>query len=206
MAGAAETDGPAAAERVVAGVDEAGRGPLAGPVTVAAVILEPGTAIDGVTDSKKLTRERRERVAERIRRQSRAWSLAWAEPNEIDARNVLHATMAAMQRAVGSLAETPQRVRVDGNRTPELGVPAEALVSGDATDPAIAAASILAKVARDAHMETLEAAHPGYGFAAHKGYATAVHREALMRLGPCAAHRHSFAPVDAAARQMQLGL
>ncbi len=206
MAGAAETDGPAAAEPGVAGVDEAGRGPLAGPVTVAAVILEAGTVIDGVTDSKKLTPKRRERAAERIRHHARAWALAWAEPDEIDARNVLYATMAAMQRAVAALDETPERVRVDGNRTPELGVPAEALVGGDAANPAIAAASILAKVARDAHMQALEATHPGYGFAAHKGYATPVHREALMRLGPCAAHRHSFAPVDAAARQMQLDL
>lgn len=204
MPGAAETDGLAAAEPGVAGVDEAGRGPLAGPVTVAAVILEPGTAIDGVTDSKKLTPKRRERAAERIRAQARAWALAWAEPEEIDSRNVLQATMAAMQRAVAGLAESPRRVRVDGNRTPEFGVPAEAVVGGDAADAAIAAASILAKVARDDHMEALEATHPGYGFAAHKGYATAAHREALMRLGPCAAHRHSFAPVDAAARQMQL--
>jgi len=206
MAGAAETDGPAAAERGVAGVDEAGRGPLAGPVTVAAVILAPGAAIDGVTDSKKLSAKRRERAAERIQHQARAWALAWAEPDEIDARNVLRATMAAMQRAVAALDEVPERVRVDGNRAPALDVPAEAMVGGDAADAAIAAASILAKVARDAHMQTLAEVHPGYGFGAHKGYATAAHREALMRLGPCGAHRHSFAPVDAAARQMQLAL
>ncbi|PSQ93847.1 MAG: ribonuclease HII [Proteobacteria bacterium SW_6_67_9] len=204
MAGAAESDGPSAAELAPAGVDEAGRGPLAGPVTVAAVILGPGGAIPGVTDSKKLTRKRREAATERIRGEARAWALAWAEPDEVDRLNPIGASLAAMQRAVAALPEMPARVRVDGDRLPTLALPAEALIGGDARDPAIAAASILAKVARDAYMRELDARHPGYGFAAHKGYATPAHRAALERLGPCAAHRRSFAPVRAAADQGRL--
>jgi len=206
MAGAAETDAGPAGPSDVAGVDEAGRGPLAGPVAVAAVILDPVQPIAGLTDSKKLTARRRETLADSVRARARAWALTWAEPDEIDTLNVLGATMAAMRRAVDALEPAPTAVRVDGHQCPELAVPAEAVVGGDLSEPAISAASILAKVARDGHMVELDARYPGYGFAGHKGYATRAHRAALARLGPCPAHRRSFAPVRAAADQGRLAL
>ncbi|MDZ7749542.1 MAG: ribonuclease HII [Halofilum sp. (in: g-proteobacteria)] len=214
MAAGAETDaaqgdpdaGRAVADGPVAGVDEAGRGPLAGPLVAAAVILDPGRPIDGLTDSKRLGARRREALASRIRAEALAFALAWVEPAEVDDLNVLRATMAAMARAVDGLAGRPARVLVDGDRCPELGLPVRAVVGGDASEPAISAASILAKVERDRRMAELDVLHPGYGFAAHKGYGTRAHVAALRRLGPCAAHRRSFAPVRAAARQGVLAL
>ena len=191
---------PADTERV-AGVDEAGRGPLAGPVVAAAVLLDPARPIAGLTDSKKLSAKRRERFDERIRAEALAFAIARVEPDEIDRINILQASLAAMVRAVAALPVAAQAVRVDGNRAPDFGVPAEALVGGDALDPAISAASILAKVDRDRLLVAMEDEYPGYGFAAHKGYGTRVHLEALTRLGPCPAHRRSFAPVRAAADQ-----
>ena len=182
----------------VAGVDEAGRGPLAGPVYAACVILDPARPIVGLADSKALSPGRRERLAEEIRARAFAWSLASAEADEIDRVNILQATLSAMARAVTALALRPDEVLVDGNRLPRLDVPARAVVRGDATVPAISAASILAKTARDARLAELDGLYPGYGFARHKGYPTADHLQALARLGPCPEHRRSFAPVRAA--------
>jgi len=180
---------------IVAGVDEAGRGPLAGPVVAAAVVLAPGRPIEGLADSKKLSPSRREALARIIREQAAAWALGRAEVEEIDRLNVLQAAMLAMKRAVEALDPRPERVLVDGNRLPELAMPAEAIVGGDARVAAISAASILAKVARDREMIALDARYPGYGFARHKGYGTREHLEALKRLGPSPVHRRSFAPV-----------
>lgn len=183
---------------LVAGVDEAGRGPLAGPVAVAAVILDPARPVAGLGDSKALSAQRRERLAPLIQAQALAWHLEWVWPEEIDRLNILHATMAGMSRSLRALSPVPVRALIDGNRLPrDLPCPAEALVKGDAREPAIMAASILAKVARDVYMRELEDTHPGYGFAVHKGYPTPEHLEALRRLGPCTAHRRSFAPVRA---------
>lgn len=184
----------------VAGVDEAGRGPLAGPVVAAAVILAPGQDTDGFWDSKKLAGNVRERLAKRIVNESRAWSVAWADRAEIDALNILQATMLAMRRAIIGLGVRPTAVRVDGNRLPDLDfgayrVDGEAIVRGDGLIPAISAASILAKTARDRIMEHMDALYPGYRFAQHKGYGTALHLECLLRQGPSAIHRKSFAPV-----------
>lgn len=190
----------------VAGVDEAGRGPLAGPVVAAAVLLDPGRPIEGLTDSKKISAKRRERFDGLIRAEALAFAIARVEPVEIDRINILQASLAAMVRAVAALPVAARAVRVDGNRAPDFGVPAEALVGGDALDPAISAASILAKVDRDRLLVAMEEEYPGYGFAAHKGYGTRVHLEALARLGPCPAHRRSFAPVRAAADQGCLAL
>lgn len=183
----------------LAGVDEAGRGPLAGPVVAAAVILPPDHGIDGLADSKRLSAARREALAPLIRERAVAWALGRAEPAEIDAVNILQATLRAMTRAVAELRVTPTAVRVDGNQCPSLACPVEAVVGGDGKVAVISAASILAKVARDAEMTALDARFPGYGFAGHKGYGTAAHRAALARLGPCPAHRSSFAPVREAA-------
>ncbi|MCZ8114847.1 ribonuclease HII [Silanimonas sp.] len=183
----------------VAGVDEAGRGPLAGPVAVAAVILDPARRIDGLGDSKALSEARREALFPRIQSDALAFAIVFVHADEIDRLNILQATMAGMRRAVAALAMPPSRVLVDGNRVPPgLGIAAEAIVKGDAKIAAISAASILAKVARDRWMLDLDAAHPEYGFAAHKGYPTPEHLAALRRIGPCAAHRRSFAPVNAA--------
>jgi ribonuclease HII len=183
----------------VAGVDEAGRGPLAGPVAVAAVILDPARRIDGLGDSKALSEARREALFPRIQSEALAFAIVFVHADEIDRLNILQATMAGMRRAVAALATTPSRVLVDGNRVPPgLGIAAEAIVKGDAKIAAISAASILAKVARDRWMLDLDAAHPEYGFAAHEGYPTPEHLDALRRFGPCAAHRRSFAPVNAA--------
>ncbi len=178
-----------------AGVDEAGRGPLAGPVVAAAVILDPCRPITGLADSKKLTPVQRAELDAEIRAHALAWCVASATVEEIDHLNILGATMLAMTRAVEGLSCRPERVLVDGNRLPDLPCPGQAVVGGDARVPAISAASILAKVARDREMERLDRRHPGYGFARHKGYPTREHLAALERLGPCPAHRRSFAPV-----------
>lgn len=180
---------------LVAGVDEAGRGPLAGPVVAAAVILDELRPIEGLADSKTLSPARRSALSDLIRAQALCCSLGMASVEEIDRLNILQATLLAMRRAVDGLRLRPVKVLVDGNRIPVLPVAAEAVVGGDATVASISAASIVAKVHRDGLCLDLEAAYPGYGFAAHKGYGTAEHLQALARLGPCAAHRRSFAPV-----------
>lgn len=180
---------------LVAGVDEAGRGPLAGPVVAAAVILDDRHPIVGLADSKKLSAKRREFLYDTIRAQALCCSVAMASVDEIDRLNILQATMLAMQRAVQGLRLRPARVRVDGNRLPALDMLAEAIVGGDATEPAISAASILAKVTRDRLLLELDAQHPAYGFGTHKGYGTAEHLRALAVHGPTAHHRRSFAPV-----------
>ena len=185
----------------VAGVDEAGRGPLAGPVIAAAVILDPARPIEGLGDSKALSEAARERLAPLIRAHALAWALGSADRAEIDALNILQATLLAMRRAVLALPLRPEHVQVDGNRAPaleDLPCTVETVVRGDATVAAIGAASILAKTHRDALMRALEGSHPGYGFARHKGYGTAAHLAALARLGPSSEHRLSFAPVRAA--------
>lgn len=183
---------------LIAGVDEAGRGPLAGPVVAAAVILDDLNPIAGLNDSKKLSALRREKLFDEIRAKALCCSIAQASVEEIDEINILQATLLAMRRAVEGLRLKPAKVLVDGNRLPVLDVLAEAIVKGDATVPAISAASILAKVHRDRLCETLHEAHPGYGFAVHKGYPTPEHLDALQRLGACDVHRRSFAPVRAA--------
>lgn len=196
---------PALARGWLAGVDEAGRGPLAGPVVAAAVVLDPARIIPGLDDSKRLSAARRAELAAQIRTHAAAWALAWVSPEDIDRLNILQATMLAMSRAILGLGCLPAKVLIDGNRCPQAeGLDCEliAVVGGDALEPAISAASILAKVHRDARMIELDARYPGYGFAVHKGYPTAAHREALLSLGPCAEHRRSFAPVRAAMRSM----
>jgi ribonuclease HII len=186
-------DGPG----VVAGVDEAGRGPLAGPVVAAAVILDDLQPIRGLADSKALTPRRRAALFDEIRAKALACCIAEATVEEIDRLNILQASLLAMQRAVAGLRLLPHRVLVDGNRLPVLKMPAEAIVQGDARVPAISAASILAKVHRDRLCDELHAAHPQYGFATHKGYPTAEHLAALRAHGACEAHRRSYAPVRA---------
>jgi len=181
----------------IAGIDEAGRGPWAGPVAAAAVILDPARPITGLTDSKKLSETRREALVPGIEAGSLAFSVGWASAAEIDRLNIRQATHLAMRRAVEGLGLRPDALLVDGNDAPDLGRPARAIVRGDLTEPAISAASILAKCARDKLMRTLCAAYPGYGFSQHKGYGTRAHAEALKRLGPCPQHRRSFAPVRA---------
>ena len=185
-------------EELVAGVDEVGRGPLCGAVVTAAVILDPRRPILGLNDSKKLTEARRELLYEEICEKALAWCIARAEVEEIDRLNILHATMLAMQRAVQGLSITPKLALIDGNRCPQLDVPCAPVIQGDAKVPAIAAASILAKVSRDREMSAFELIYPGYGMGGHKGYPTPVHLEALARLGPTPIHRRSFAPVRAA--------
>ena len=180
---------------LVAGVDEAGRGPLAGPVVAAAVILDERHPIKGLADSKKLTALRRERLFDEIRAKALCCSIAEASVEEIDRLNILQATLVAMRRAVAGLRLKPNKVLVDGNRLPALEVLAEAIVGGDALVPAISAASILAKVHRDRWCLTLDQQYPQYGFAKHKGYGTAAHLAALQTHGPCAQHRTSFRPV-----------
>ena len=181
---------------LIAGVDEAGRGPLAGPVVAAAVIL-PGdlSGLEGLADSKTLAARKREALAARIRACAMV-GVGVAEPSEIDAVNILQATMRAMARAIDALKLAPHRILIDGNRVPDgLPRPAEAIVGGDASEPAIAAASIIAKTLRDGLMVEAEARFPGYGFAGHKGYPSAAHRDALIALGPCPLHRLSYRPV-----------
>lgn len=184
----------------VAGVDEAGRGPLAGPVVAAAVILDPDSPVSGLADSKTLSESRRDTLAAEVQQKALAWSVAWADAAEIDALNILAATMLAMRRAILGLRVRPARIRVDGNRVPLVRiddevVAGEAIVGGDARVDAISAASIIAKTTRDRIMVEIDTFYPEYGFARHKGYATAVHRDRLRRFGACEQHRRSFAPV-----------
>ncbi|MBP8081075.1 MAG: ribonuclease HII [Arenimonas sp.] len=180
----------------VAGVDEAGRGPLAGPVVCAAVILDPSRPIAGLNDSKALTGQSRERLFPIIQRASLAWHVEFVEREEIDALNILWATMEGMRRAIHAISPSATRALIDGDRVPPgLPCPAVALVGGDGLEPSIMAASILAKVSRDRHMLALHDRYPGYGFERNKGYPTAEHLASLARLGPCPEHRRSFAPV-----------
>lgn len=185
----------AAPSRLVAGVDEAGRGPLAGPVVAAAVLLDPRRPIAGLADSKKLSPRRREQLFAAICERALGYAIAEASVAEIDGINILQATLLAMRRAVRALVPAPQAVLVDGNRLPVLDVPAQAVVGGDARVAQISAASILAKVHRDRWCLEADQGWPGYGFAAHKGYGTPAHLAALERYGPCPLHRRSFAPV-----------
>lgn len=180
---------------MICGVDEAGRGPLAGPVVAAAVILNLGKPIIGLADSKKLSAARREKLAVEIRAKALAWCVAEASVEEIDRLNILQATLLAMQRAVAGLTLIPDEVLIDGNRCPQLALPARAIIGGDACVAEISAASILAKTVRDAGLLVLHAQFPEYGFDRHKGYGTAAHLAALRRFGPSTAHRKSFAPV-----------
>lgn len=180
---------------LLAGVDEAGRGPLAGPVVAAAVILNPECPISGLADSKKLSGRRREALAEKIREHALGWAVAHATVQEIEQINILHASLLAMRRAVLALQPQAEHALIDGNRCPELPCTAEAVVGGDASVEAISAASILAKVARDAEMRRLHELYPEYDFARHKGYPTRQHLEALARHGPSECHRMSFSPV-----------
>ncbi len=186
---------------LLAGVDEVGRGPLAGAVVAAAVILDPARPILGLADSKQLTAERRQRLDGQIREKALAFAVAEASVAEIDTLNIYHATHLAMRRAIDALAPAAEYLLVDGNRLPGHHVPGQAVVKGDARHPAIAAASILAKVARDAQMVALDGLFPGYGFARHKGYPTREHLAVLERLGPLPEHRRSFGPVK---RQLAL--
>ncbi|GAA3581380.1 ribonuclease HII [Gibbsiella greigii] len=184
-----------AAARLIAGVDEVGRGPLVGAVVTAAVILDPARPIVGLADSKKLSEKRRLALYDEITDKALAWSLGRAEPQEIDQLNILHATMLAMQRAVAGLSVVPDYVLIDGNRCPALPMTAQAVVKGDSRVAEISAASILAKVTRDREMAELDKVFPAYGFAQHKGYPTAFHLEKLAQLGATEHHRRSFAPV-----------
>ncbi|PXX89134.1 ribonuclease HII [Marinobacter vulgaris] len=184
--------------RLLAGVDEVGRGPLVGAVVTAAVILDPEKPIPGLTDSKKLTEKRREALYEQIIERAVAWSLGRCEADEIDRLNIYRATMVAMERAVAGLPTRPEYVLVDGNRCPDWHWPSEPVVKGDSRVEAISAASILAKVTRDREMAVLHEAYPDYGFASHKGYPTPMHLEALGRLGATTHHRRSFRPVQEA--------
>jgi ribonuclease HII len=179
----------------IAGVDEVGRGPLAGPVVAAAVILDPKRPIEGLADSKKLTEKRRDALDVVIRENALAWSLGRAEVEEIDQINILQASLLAMQRAVESLVIYPSHALVDGNRCPQLVCTVEAIVGGDSSEPAISAASIIAKVARDREMVEMDLLYPGYGLARHKGYPTKAHLQALQELGVTPIHRRSFGPV-----------
>ncbi len=181
---------------LIAGVDEVGRGPLAGAVVAAAVILDPNNPIAGLTDSKKLTEKQREKLAIEIREKSLSWALGRAEVEEIDEINILWASMLAMKRAVESLAVQPSFVKIDGNRCPEMDYSMEAVVKGDLTVQEISAASIIAKVARDQEMQDMDIRYPGYGFAKHKGYPTKQHQESLIELGVSPIHRLSFKPVQ----------
>ena len=186
----------------LAGVDEAGRGPLAGPVVAGAVILNPDDPIAGLADSKILSASRRSELADEILRRSLAWSVAWADPAEIDRLNILQATLLAMRRAILGLIIQPGYVLVDGNRLPDLRfhgrqIDGDAVVGGDARIPAISAASIIAKVRRDDIMREMDALYPEYGFRRHKGYATADHRDRLSTFGPCREHRRSFSTISA---------
>ena len=180
---------------LICGVDEAGRGPLAGPVSAAAVILDPMRPIEGLADSKKLSEKQRDRLAPLIRARALAWAVAYAEVEEIDRLNILQATLLAMRRAVEALSIRPQQVLVDGLYCPQTGIPSQAIVQGDSKVAAISAASILAKTARDGLMLQLHGRYPQYGFDAHKGYPTAAHLAALREHGVSAVHRKTFRPV-----------
>ena len=184
--------------KLIAGVDEVGRGPLAGPVVTAAVILDPNNPIEGLNDSKKLTEKRREQLEPIIKQNAIAWSLGRAEVEEIDQINILQATLLAMKRAVEGLSVQPDHALVDGNKAPNLACSVTTIIKGDQSEPAIAAASILAKVARDREMVEMDKKYPGYGLAQHKGYPTKQHQQALMELGVTEIHRRSFKPVKLA--------
>jgi ribonuclease HII len=179
----------------IAGVDEVGRGCLAGPVIAAAVILDPNCLISGLADSKKLTESKRAQLAQQIKNQALCWAIGRAEASEIDRINILQASMLAMQRAVSQLKVRPDFIKVDGNRLPDLDCPAEAIVQGDSLVAEISAASIIAKVARDEEMQILDRLYPGYHFSIHKAYPTQLHQQALQQLGISPQHRTSFAPV-----------
>ena len=181
--------------RRVAGVDEAGRGPLAGPVVAAAVILGPERKIIGVRDSKRLSPAQRERIAQQVREQALAWSVASASVEEIDALNILQASLLAMRRALEALTPPADFALVDGNQLPQMRIGARAIIGGDVSEPVISCASILAKTHRDALMREFDRAFPGYGFAEHFGYPTPAHRQRLFAIGPCPIHRQTFAPV-----------
>ena len=203
-----DADAVGAGHGVVAGVDEVGRGPLAGPVLAAAVVLDSSRPIEGIRDSKELSPARREELAAEIRESASAWAIGRADVEEIDRINILRATLVAMRRAVAGLGVTPAVAYVDGNMRPTLSCPAVAVVRGDATMPMIGAASILAKVTRDQEMRRAAERFPGYDFDRHKGYATAAHLRALTRLGPTPIHRRSFAPLKrkrGGGRQLELG-
>lgn len=180
---------------IIAGVDEVGRGPLAGPVVAAAVILPEDYDLEGLTDSKKITERRREILSEKIKQQSLAWTISISTIEEIDTINILQASLLAMQRAVESLDISPTLVKVDGNQKPNINISVETIIKGDLTEPSISAASIIAKVYRDNEMLRLDAEYPEYGFAKHKGYPTKQHLDALKSHGPCDIHRRSFSPV-----------
>ncbi len=182
---------------LIAGVDEVGRGPLAGPVISAAVILDDNKPILGLTDSKKLSEKKREALFSEICEKALAYAIGRAEVNEIDQFNILQASLLSMKRAIESLPITPQHLLVDGNQVPDVSISSEAIIQGDLTEPAISAASILAKVTRDREMRTLDKQYPGYGLAQHKGYPTQQHRNALHSLGVLPIHRRSFGPVKA---------
>lgn len=184
--------------KLIAGVDEVGRGPLIGDVVTAAVILDPNNPIEGLTDSKKLSEKKRQKLSEEIKEKALAWCIGRADPSEIDELNILHATMLAMKRAVAHLSIQPEFVFIDGNRCPELPMPSQAVVKGDSLVPEISAASIIAKVARDQDMVELDKLHPEFGFAKHKGYPTKLHFEMLAKHGPTPHHRKSFKPVQKA--------
>lgn len=186
---------------LIAGVDEAGRGPLAGPVTVAAVILRQ--PIVGLDDSKKLSEKKRLALVEIIKAEALAWSVVHISVDKIDQVNILQATLLGMQQAIKTLTTSPNKVLVDGNKAPDFGIQAEAIIGGDGIEPAISAASILAKSARDQLMLDMDSEFPGYGFAQHKGYGTQQHLVAIKKLGPCIHHRKSFAPVK---KLLQMGL
>ena len=183
----------------ICGVDEAGRGPLVGSVVAGAVVLDPNQPIIGLRDSKKLSPARREQLYAEIMQKARAWGIGQASPSEIDTLNILQATMLAMRRAIEALSERlgewPSKALIDGNRCPILPIASEAIIKGDAKEPAISAASIIAKVTRDQQMQALHTQYPQYGFNQHMGYPTEVHMQALKQFGPCEEHRRTFAPV-----------
>jgi ribonuclease HII len=183
---------------MICGVDEAGRGPLAGNVVAAAVILDPRNPISGLNDSKKLSAKKRDALEIEIKEKALYWCVAEASPREIDQLNILWASMLAMKRAIEGLAVAPSKALIDGNRNPDVTIPCEAIIGGDGKEECIGAASILAKVERDRQLVALDAKHPQYGFAKHKGYPTKAHRDALMESGPIDEHRRSFGPVQAA--------
>jgi ribonuclease HII len=185
-------------QEYIVGVDEVGRGPLAGPVVTGAVILDPNNPIEGLADSKKLSEKRREQLEPIIKSNALAWSLGRCEPAEIDEINILQATLLAMKRAVEGLDITPTHALVDGNKAPDLACPVTTIIKGDQKEQCIAAASILAKVARDREMVEMDKLYPGYGLAQHKGYPTKQHQQALMKLGVTIIHRRSFKPVQIA--------
>jgi len=180
---------------IIAGVDEAGRGPLAGPVVSAAVILKPRSSLIGLNDSKKLSANKRKLLSDEIKIHSVSWAIGIATAQEVDDINILSASILSMERAIKNLSEVPEKVIVDGQYTPEINVPCEAIVRGDAIEESIMAASILAKVARDKIMLKLDRKYPNYRFGQHKGYPTKLHMEALSEFGPCSEHRKSFKPI-----------